>query len=229
MRIRDILIGLLVILLFCLLFGYCSGQDIMTEGYTNGVMVSERIIKLPQDQNKWYISVVGEGKEYKEILGWFNEGQLKTLKDQVHFIPVTPNTPIYKERYEKNTDGKPIALPMVRVQDADGLVVFEKSGNALPMSGNALYNAIATDVNGAEQHPYRDRNAKPNPTPKPDPKKLLVPIFDPDPQPLDDGGAPKVQVPFWPAWLSGTGEDESKVILVGILALLVLLPWRKKV
>ena len=74
-----------------------------------------------------------------------------------------------------------------------------------------------------------DRNAKPNPTPKPDPKEPLVPIFDPDPQPLDDGGAPKVQVPFWPAWLSGTGEDESKVILVGILALLVLLPWRKKV
>jgi hypothetical protein len=71
----------------------------------NGVLAEERVVNLPQDQGKWYVSVVGSTTDarYNEILGWFESNQsLKKVKNQVHFCPVTTATAIYKERYAGN-------------------------------------------------------------------------------------------------------------------------------
>ena len=56
----------------------------------NGVLAEERVVNLPQDQGKWYVSVVGNATDarYNEIVGWFDtNASLKKLKDQVHFLP----------------------------------------------------------------------------------------------------------------------------------------------
>ena len=39
----------------------------------NGVLAEERVVNLPNDQAKWYISVVGNANDtrYNEVLGWF--------------------------------------------------------------------------------------------------------------------------------------------------------------
>ena len=39
----------------------------------NGVLAEERVVNLPNDQGKWYISVVGNANDarYNEVLGWF--------------------------------------------------------------------------------------------------------------------------------------------------------------
>lgn len=220
MRVRDVFIAILVIFIVCFGIAICSGQTTEADGTRNGVLVAERIIRLPSDQDKWYISVIGEGTRYEEILAWFNEGDLKTLKNQVHFIPVTPKTPIYKERYEKNTK----KLPTVRVQDSDGYTIFEKAANDLPASGNALYSAIATAANGAERRPWRDRN-EPAPAPKPDNKK--PPIFsDPEPQPINDGGPPKIDIPWFQ--LPEFELNNKPLIVVGLLISLIILHRRKK-
>ena len=84
----------------------------------NGVLAEERVVNLPNDQGKWYISVVGDANNarYNEILGWFdNNPNLAKLKDQVQFCPVTSDTAIYKERYAPNVTG----LPTVRMQQPD--------------------------------------------------------------------------------------------------------------
>lgn len=167
-----------------------------------GVAVKERVINLPEDGQKWYISVVGEATNarYQEVLSWFESVDgLKTLKSKVHFCPVTTKSPTFIERYSPNVK----ALPVVRVQSADGVVLYESAGNKIPMTGEGLYSAIASAVNGSEELlPWRRRHANPAPvTPGPDP---VTPIdTDPAPGPIDDGGAPVIEdvTPEWPLWL----------------------------
>ena len=167
-----------------------------------GVAVQERIINLPEDGQKWYISVVGDAPDarYQEVLSWFESVDgLKTLKSKVHFCPVKTNSPIFKERYAPNIG----VLPVVRVQSADGVVLYEAAGNKIPFTGEALYSAIASAVNGSEELlPWRRRHATPAPAPvTPDP---VTPIdTDPAPGPIDNGGAPVIEdvTPEWPLWL----------------------------
>lgn len=127
---------------------------------------TERITNLPQDQDMFYVSVVGNGADYQRLLGWFNSGDLKTLRDQVHFCPVTTNSAVYKERYASNTE----AVPMVRVQEADGVVIYQACGSSIPATAEGLYNNIAAATQARELLPWRRRHAQPQPSPEPSPE-----------------------------------------------------------
>jgi hypothetical protein len=161
----------------------------------NGVIAEERIVRLPNDQGKWYVSVVGDASDaaYQRVLGWFDtNASLKTLRAQVHFCPVTADTAVYVERYASNVKG----LPTVRVQKPVGEVVYEASGKNLPLSAEGLYGAIADGVYVAQGIrpvlPWRrdmERRCQPGPQPEPSPQ----PQPDPEPSPIDDGGAPAVE------------------------------------
>lgn len=160
----------------------------------NGVLSEERIVNLPQDQNKWYVSVVGSANDakYRTILGWFDSvPSLKKLKVQVHFCPVTTDTAIYQERYAPNTK----ALPMVRMQNAEGVVVYQACGNDIPMTGQGLNGALANAVNSVQGIrpvlPWRRDMERRCPSPGPSPQPTPEP--DPEPAPIDDGGAPNVE------------------------------------
>jgi len=160
----------------------------------NGVLAEERVVNLPNDQGKWYVSVVGNVNDatYLRVLGWFNtNASLKSLKNKVHFCQVTNDTAIYKERYAGNVK----ALPTVRVQKSDGTVVYEVSGKSIPMTASGLYGAMANGADIAEGArpvlPWRRGMEKrcPGPCPQPQPQ----PQPDPEPQPIDDGTAPSVE------------------------------------
>ena len=85
----------------------------------------EEIRTLPNDENKWYVSVVGDANDagYQKVLAWFDSGDLKDLKDQTHFNAVTIDSPMYPHYQVNGTK-----LPFVRVQTADGAVVYEAAG-----------------------------------------------------------------------------------------------------
>lgn len=161
----------------------------------NGVLAEERIVNLPQDQGKWYVSVVGNATDarYREIVGWFDSyTSLKKLKNQVHFCPVTSNTAIYQARYASNVKG----LPTVRVQKPSGTVVYEAAGKNIPMTAGGLNGAIANAVNKATGLrpilPWRRDMERRCPAPGPNPQPKPQPQPDPEPQPIDDGDAPNV-------------------------------------
>ncbi len=154
----------------------------------NGVLAEERVINLPNDQGKWYISVVGDSKnaQYQTILKWFEtDASLYKLKRQVHFCQIASNTAIYRERYSPNVKG----LPTVRLQTHQGIVIYEAAGDNLPFTPEGLYGAMAGNVYKVQRRlllPWRRNHVHPNPCPTPGPE----PILDPEPQPIDDGGAP---------------------------------------
>ena len=205
-----------LLLAFCVLFSctflaaspFCFAQ----KAAINGVLASERVINLPQDEGKWYISVVGNQSDarYTEVLGWFDTNlSLKKLKDQVHFCPIEITTVIYKERYESNVKG----LPTVRLQDSQGGVRYESCGVNLPFTADGLYSALANGVNKTQRGyilPYRQNQSRPRPIPQPDPNPDGTPDVKPDgdpaPQPLDNKAKPDVPevaplVTLPPLWL----------------------------
>jgi len=169
---------------------------IADQATVNGVLAEERIVKLPNDQGKWYVSVVGDARDviYQRLLAWFDtSASLKTLKAQVHFCPIAAGTAIYQERYKENVKG----LPTVRVQKPGGEVIYEAAGKNLPMSAEGLYGAIADGVYTAQGIrpilPWRREMERRCPGPGPCPQPEPQPQPDPEPQPIDDGGAPVVE------------------------------------
>ena len=182
-------------------------------GPVNGVLAEERIINLPNDQGKWYISVVGDARnaDYQMILKWFGQDPaLRKLKSQVRFCPVTTSSIIYKTRYSTNVKG----LPTVRFQNSQGVVIYEAAGKNLPFTAQGLYGAFANSVAKAQSRPILPwrRNCRPGPCPGPCPSPYPRPTPepepdvapDPEPQPIDDGSEPEfepVQSSFPPLWL----------------------------
>ncbi len=164
----------------------------------NGVLAEERTVRLPNDQGKWYVSVAGNATDprYNEIVGWFDtNANLKKLKNQVHFCPVTSDTAIYQTRYVGNVKG----LPTVRMQKPDGTVVYEAAGKYLPLTAAGLNGALAGAVNDAQGLrpvlPWRKEMERRCPGPCPIPSPPPSPQPDPDPQPIDDGGMPVIDDP----------------------------------
>ena len=97
----------LLLSVLCLLAVFAAAMPCLADT-VNGVLAEERVVNLPQDQSKWYVSVVGNATDprYNEIVGWFDtNASLKKLKNQVHFCPVTSDTAIYQARYAGNVKG----------------------------------------------------------------------------------------------------------------------------
>ena len=93
----------------------------------------------------------------------------------------------WQGRYAKGTP----KVPCVRIQSADGKVMYQVCGQNIPMSADALDRAIRTGI-------FRRRRCCPSPQPQPQP------VPDPEPQPLDHVGPPDVapepasnMPPFW--------------------------------
>lgn len=158
-----------------------------------GVLAHKHIIQLPQDEGKWYISVVGNSSnsQYKQIIGWFkSNSDLKSLKYQTHYNEILKGTPTYNERYAGNIKG----LPTIRIQDADSRVVYEANGDRIPFTSEGLYAAMARSVAKARGidlgNPWISCPCpRPQPAPEPDP------YDDPPAPPIDGGGAPDVVRP----------------------------------
>lgn len=148
--------------------------------------VEERVIDLPADQNKWHVSVVGTPGDlkYETVKGWFDShASLKHLKAQTHFHPIATTSTMYRDRYAPNTPN----VPCVRIQSADGEVQYQVCGPDIPMSADALNQAIRTEL-------LRRRRCGPDgcPSPQPRPQPQPEPLPDPEPQPLDHTGPPDV-------------------------------------
>jgi len=109
---------------------------------------NERVLNLPADEGKWFVSVVGDpgDKRYVNLLAWFDsDSTLNELKASVHFHRIDNTSDAYKSRYKKSIR----SLPTVRVQKPGGFVVYESSGNNIPTTARGLSYDIAVASNMA--------------------------------------------------------------------------------
>jgi len=128
--------GALVFVLMLCAFKVATGAEPDAEP-----IARERVFNLPQDSDKWFMSVIGDGGDrHTEILAWFDENaDLAELKSQVHFHRITTDSRAFKDRYAKNVT----ELPTIRVQKSDGYVVYEVSGAAVPDDAGDLLSEVA--------------------------------------------------------------------------------------
>jgi len=207
----------------------------------------ERIIDLPQDANKWFVSIVGDpsDSQYNAIASWFSkDAKLAEIRKQVHFWKITSNSKDFSERYAHNVSG----LPTVRIQRHDGFVIWEGAGKEVPTTAAGLYDTIADAATNTEAifpllpwrrtEPYlpilplRDRpvlpwrqkmedKCGPDGCPAPEPP---APDMDYGPMPPDDGGAPVIE---------NTGPPIGLVVVALVLCVLggatggIVSQWKK--
>lgn len=176
----------------------------------HGVLYAEeRVTKLPQDANKFYVTIFGSKKDqkYNDIVSWFDTNdQLKNFKSQTHFQKITTDMQIYGEKYEKTVP----ALPCIRVQQANGKTLFQASGKNVPVSAEALAKGMSTECI------FRWRRNRPQPSPDADPAPN--PDTDGDESPDDEDepqedvikGGPKDEKP-------APADDNHTQIVLGIL------------
>jgi len=198
-----------VLLCLCLIAALVATWAPCVAQPANGVIANERVINLPQDGNKWFVSVVGDANDprYREVLNWFDSGSLLNLKNSVHFNAVTSDSAIFSERYAANTP----VLPMVRLQNAQGVVYAEICGDDIPMTAQSLNSQIAQDAAGGPKAqgdlrpilPWRRNHncPTPKPGPQPGPQPGPKPLPDPAPGPLDNNDKPAIdEVPAAATW-----------------------------
>jgi hypothetical protein len=128
-RISFALAGIAILLLACACFADTQ----------------ERVAP-PEDAARLHLSVVGisNNADYQRVLSWFdNDRDLAELKRTLHFHAVKAGSEIYNARYKPNLSG----LPTIRLQDGQGVVLYEVYGRDLPKSAEALADDIGRKTN----------------------------------------------------------------------------------
>lgn len=121
---------------------------------------------LPDDSNTCYISTIGDVQLPDE---------LKTF----HIRQIEPGSPIFNERYATGPYAI-TALPAIRVQAPDGVVLYQAQGNDVPNQAE-LCKVVKKSMKLIFWR-HKKASPKPEPEPKPDP---LLPVFN---APVEDSG-----------------------------------------
>ncbi len=147
----------------------------------------ERVITLPQDQGKWYVSLFGDSTDpqYQRLQQWFETHKgLSNLRTQVHYNEYATDV----TRYQKYAEQMP-GLPCVRVQNSKGNVRSEFWADYLPLTGEALFVGIKADLR--DETRQRRRRLCPSPEPEPTPEPMPGPAPIPDGPPVFDEPEPE--------------------------------------
>lgn len=139
---------------------------------------TEERVAPPEDAAAFHLSIVGSTSDpwYNALLDWFQSDEnLASLRRTVHWHAVTTGTPMYNERYAPNTP----SLPMVRLQDGKGGVLYQACGSELPRTPEALASAIERKTSQIFNRPLlpwrRKIEQKCGPGGCPTPKQELTP------------------------------------------------------
>lgn len=139
----------------------------------------ERVVNLPQDQFKPYLTLFGDrdDSKFKAMVKWFDENKtLVELKDQTHYNVIYSDTRLYHDRYSKAVP----VLPCVTLQSvADREPVARFAGLNVPMTADALAKGLNTRAKASQC--FRDRRQAVDDEGEDEVAPYAV---DPPPQPL---------------------------------------------
>lgn len=144
---------LLVALLLCVsIAASACGSDYRCDADGGVMYTAERVVDLPQDQDRWYCSIIGSpgDPQVQQLNRWFNENpELNRIKRGTHFSTIDSTSLMYESRYAA-TSGK---LPCLRLQDSKGVVVYQVSGRNVPLTPEGLCNSIRSTCHRRQAQP----------------------------------------------------------------------------
>lgn len=136
----------------------------------------ERVVNLPQDAGKLYLTIAGSEKDakFQAIKSWFSKNsELVAIRNGTHFNALTTESAMFRTRYAKHMP----VTPIVRLQAPEGHTLYEAFGNDIPTSTSALANALSGTSAGC---PWRHRRCEPEPD-EAAPQEDEQPIVAPEP------------------------------------------------
>jgi len=154
--------------------------------------VEERVAPI-DDSAEMHLSIVGSSRsrEYQKLVRWFDRDQkLNDFRKGLKYHAVTTASPLYNDRYRPNVQG----LPTVRLQDAQGVVLYEVAGQDVPASESSLLSAMVRavekltgnrfkcDPNRNKCDPNRKKTPAPEVAPFVEPEVLVEPEPKPEPE-----------------------------------------------
>lgn len=169
----------------------CNCQTETVTGENYGVRnTQERVIQLPQDDEKCYMTVIGYADDpaVKRLKAWFiNNPDLRAVASQTHYNAIDAHSVTYTQRYASNVP----RLPCIRFQAADGTTIYQVSGTDIPFSAEALANGVRTSWRRWRCQPNRGCGPLRNCCPLRDrhQDETAPPDEDPEPAPLDNSDA----------------------------------------
>lgn len=153
-------------------------------------LTEDRIIELPADSGIWHtLLFVHDGwqahEDCRRLVAWFDtEPGLVSLKSQTKFWVYTESNPYYRQHFA----GTLHALPAVRVQNAEGYLIYQASGRNIPRGPADLRRAITREVRAKCPGPYcfPDQRPAPDSVP-PEPAPDVIPdSVAPAPEPEEN-------------------------------------------
>jgi hypothetical protein len=171
----------------------CAGNDdpCQCEPACQCQGVEDQVLVLPTDANKLYLTVIGEpgDEKFQQVRGWFkSDAALKAVKSQTHYNVISTDSKMF-QRYAKSTGD----TPLVRLQQPDGKVIFQVSGENLPNTPAQLERGFKFEwkrwksPNGCPNGRCRPQpKPEPTPEPAPDEDEEITPDVQPDVEPVND-------------------------------------------
>jgi hypothetical protein len=177
---------------------------------------SERVIDLPQDQNRWYVTVIGDpdNAQFRQITAWFNtHPELVQIARATHYSEMSTRSTMYTGRCNQSAQFAPPSTPCIRIQDQTGNVVYQVSGKNIPLSPEGLVNSMQATC-------FRRRQAAPAPSPYNYHYHFQVPDKQPEQQavkPKEENqiedvfnrGGSMIEIPVWAYFVIG-------ILMVGV-------------
>lgn len=136
--------------------GAACAKDYRCDANGGVYYTTSRVVDLPQDQSRWYVTVIGDtsNPQFNQITSWFNtHPELRKLASNTHYSVMDTNSAMYRGRREQSAQYAPPSLPCIRIQDQSGQVVYQVSGRNIPLSPEALVNSMQATCFGC----LRDR------------------------------------------------------------------------
>lgn len=132
------------------------------------------------DSADLHLSIVGSrrSREYQKLVRWFDRNrELNDFRKGVKYHAVTTTSPLYNDRYRPNVQG----LPTVRLQDAQGVVLYEVAGQDVPASESSLLSAMVRAVEKLAGNRFKcDPNRRGCPNRKEAPAPEVTPFVEPE-------------------------------------------------
>lgn len=195
--IRALLSCLMVLALAA---GTCLGETAKADAAYGVRYVQERVVDLPQDDYKPYLTVFGKSTDprYQELVKSFEQNPtLKAIKDQTHFNAISTDGVMFSRYAHENPAALAVKFQAVNDDKETYTTIVHLVGDQIPMSADALAKALNREARSAEcfrrQRQIIINNENNN--------NLASPEVDPEPQPLSPSKPPvkpAKEVPHWP-------------------------------
>ncbi len=131
---------LTLVLVLCMACAALAGSMSIVRTDGNGTIVSERVLNLPDDGGKFFVSLIlhddwrSRPAEVQLVTWWKTDMAVRQYREQARFNLYTESDPWFRQALSRAVP----SIPTVLIQEPSGKVLFPLKGDTLPTTAPAF-------------------------------------------------------------------------------------------